>query len=64
MKTKGASHGQSLTELQQDCQALPIYQYKKDIIDALTQNDTLSLAGETGSGKSTRQYLYIALYIH
>lgn len=33
---------------------LPIRQYTKDIVDALRNNDTIVVIGETGSGKTTQ----------
>ena len=40
--------------------SLPIYRYKKEIIEKLTSSQVLILIGETGSGKTTQlvQYIY------
>lgn len=41
---------------------LPIYQFKKDLVQAVKDNTFLVVTGETGSGKTTQlpQYLYEA----
>ena len=38
---------------------LPIFAYKKELIEAVTENSVLIVIGETGSGKTTQitQYL-------
>lgn len=45
-------------------QSLPIYSAKKAIISEISNNSTLILVGETGSGKTTQltQYLYEVKY--
>lgn len=41
---------------------MPIYQYKKELVQACIDNNILIIIGETGSGKTTQitQYLYEA----
>lgn len=41
---------------------LPIYQFKKELVQAVKDNIFLVVTGETGSGKTTQlpQYLYQA----
>ena len=38
----------------EETEALPVFNYKATIIETLQSHDTLIIAGETGSGKSTR----------
>ncbi|KAH9869324.1 hypothetical protein IAQ61_006530 [Plenodomus lingam] len=44
--------------------SLPVYQYREELLDALTKFQTLVVVGETGSGKSTQipQFLFEAGY--
>ncbi|XP_050423506.1 pre-mRNA-splicing factor ATP-dependent RNA helicase DHX16 isoform X2 [Adelges cooleyi] len=44
--------------------SLPIYRFKKDLIEAINDHQILIIEGETGSGKTTQipQYLYEAGY--
>ncbi len=34
-------------------ESLPIFQFKKDLLDAIIENRILIVIGETGSGKTT-----------
>jgi HrpA-like RNA helicase len=43
--------------LQESRRALPIYEYKDKIIDAVRKHRVTILVGETGSGKTTREWL-------
>ncbi len=44
--------------------SLPVYQYKKQFLEKLKQNDILLVIGDTGSGKTTQlpQFLYESGY--
>lgn len=48
--------------LRQQKESLPIFQYKKELVQACMDNNMLIIIGETGSGKTTQitQYLYEA----
>ncbi|KAK9460137.1 Pre-mRNA-splicing factor ATP-dependent RNA helicase-like protein cdc28 [Lipomyces oligophaga] len=52
------------TTMEQTRKALPIYQYRQDLIDAFNEYQILIIVGETGSGKTTQlpQYLHEAGY--
>lgn len=39
--------------MKEAAQSLPIYQFKKDLLDAIIANRILIVIGETGSGKTT-----------
>lgn len=45
-------------------ESLPVYKYKRELIDAVRDNQVLIVIGETGSGKTTQlpQYLYKSGY--
>jgi pre-mRNA-splicing factor ATP-dependent RNA helicase DHX16 len=48
----------------EECQrSLPIYPFKRDLIDAISKHQVLIIEGETGSGKTTQipQYLHHAV---
>ncbi|XP_014235781.1 putative pre-mRNA-splicing factor ATP-dependent RNA helicase DHX16 [Trichogramma pretiosum] len=49
-----------LTTIEETQKSLPIYPFKKDLIDAIRTHQILIIKGETGSGKTTQipQYLY------
>jgi ATP-dependent RNA helicase DHX8/PRP22 len=40
-------------------QALPIYQYKEELLNAIRENKILIVIGETGSGKTTQMTQYL-----
>ncbi|KAG5419407.1 hypothetical protein I9W82_003174 [Candida metapsilosis] len=46
--------------------SLPVYQYKKQFLELLQDNQVIIIVGETGSGKTTQlpQYLYEGGYSH
>ncbi|KAK3808611.1 MAG: P-loop containing nucleoside triphosphate hydrolase protein [Benniella sp.] len=58
---KATSYGK-ITDLsiQQQRESLPIFQFRKQLIDAVTNNQTLIVVGETGSGKTTQMTQYLA----
>lgn len=41
-------------------ETLPIYEYKKSVLETVLEHDIVVITGETGSGKSTQlpQYIY------
>ncbi|XP_058796016.1 pre-mRNA-splicing factor ATP-dependent RNA helicase DHX16 [Phymastichus coffea] len=49
-----------LTTIEETQRSLPIYPFKKDLIQAIRDHQVLIIRGETGSGKTTQipQYLY------
>ena len=55
----------STLSMKEQKESLPIYQFKKDLIQAIHENKILVVIGETGSGKTTQitQYLLEAGYI-
>ena len=51
----------------QECRvSLPIYPFRKELIDAIHDHQVLIVEGETGSGKTTQipQYLHEAVSVH
>ncbi|XP_012538179.1 pre-mRNA-splicing factor ATP-dependent RNA helicase DHX16 [Monomorium pharaonis] len=54
------AHVKSLQTIQETKKSLPIYPFKKDLIEAIKEHQILIIEGETGSGKTTQipQYLY------
>ena len=50
--------------IQENKESLPIYAYKKDLLEAIRDHQVLIIEGETGSGKTTQlpQYLYESGY--
>ncbi|KAM7458267.1 hypothetical protein BLSTO_00977 [Blastocystis sp. subtype 1] len=50
----------SFQELQEERKSLPVYAYRKQIIESVKRNPTTIIVGETGSGKTTQ----IAQYLH
>ncbi|KAF5462101.1 hypothetical protein F2P56_018140 [Juglans regia] len=58
---KSISFGQrSKLSLQEQRQTLPIYKLKKELIQAVHDNQVLVVIGETGSGKTTQVTQYLA----
>ncbi|KAD2028399.1 hypothetical protein E3N88_41991 [Mikania micrantha] len=64
---KKESFGKTLTfgqssklSLQEQRQSLPIYKLKKELIQAVHDNQVLLIIGETGSGKTTQVTQYLA----
>ncbi|XP_065874581.1 pre-mRNA-splicing factor ATP-dependent RNA helicase DEAH1-like [Euphorbia lathyris] len=51
-------------KIQEDRKALPIYEYRDELLDAIEKFQVLVIVGETGSGKTTQipQYLHEAGY--
>ncbi|XP_014219992.1 putative pre-mRNA-splicing factor ATP-dependent RNA helicase DHX16 [Copidosoma floridanum] len=51
-----------LTSIEETQKSLPVYKYKKELIQAIRDHQILIVRGETGSGKTTQipQYLYEA----
>ncbi|KAK8803880.1 hypothetical protein WA588_005770 [Blastocystis sp. NMH] len=49
-----------LSQLEKERRALPVYQYRQQIIRSVQHNPTTIIVGETGSGKTTQ----IAQYLH
>ncbi|GJW53731.1 probable pre-mRNA-splicing factor ATP-dependent RNA helicase DEAH5 [Tanacetum coccineum] len=59
--SKGLNFGQrSKLSLQEQRQSLPIYKLKKELVQAVNENQVLVVIGETGSGKTTQVPLYLA----
>ena len=58
----GCSIREDIKKMQEN---LPIFEYKKQIIQSVLENDMVVITGETGSGKSTQlpQYIYDSAYI-
>eukprot|EP00741_Cyanophora_paradoxa_P023533 tig00021589_g22735.t1 len=54
----GHANKQKLSILQQR-ESLPIYKLKKELIDAIMNNQILIVIGETGSGKTTQMTQYV-----
>lgn len=54
------AHVKSLQTIQETKKSLPIYPFRKDLIQAIKDHQVLIIEGETGSGKTTQipQYLY------
>ena len=44
-----------IRSFEKETQDLPVYEYKEIILEALKTHDIIIVAGETGSGKSTRK---------
>ncbi|XP_071709853.1 probable pre-mRNA-splicing factor ATP-dependent RNA helicase DEAH5 [Rutidosis leptorrhynchoides] len=58
---KTVSFGQrSKLSLQEQRQSLPIYKLKKELVQAVNDNQVLVVIGETGSGKTTQVTQYLA----
>ncbi|KAF5740832.1 pre-mRNA-splicing factor ATP-dependent RNA helicase [Tripterygium wilfordii] len=58
---KAVTFGQrSKLSLQEQRQSLPIYKLKKELIQAMHDNQVLVVIGETGSGKTTQVTQYLA----
>ncbi|KAB1203687.1 putative pre-mRNA-splicing factor ATP-dependent RNA helicase [Morella rubra] len=58
---KSISFGQrSKLSIQEQRQSLPIYKLKKELIQAVHENQVLVVIGETGSGKTTQVTQYLA----
>ncbi|XP_058732332.1 probable pre-mRNA-splicing factor ATP-dependent RNA helicase DEAH5 [Vicia villosa] len=58
---KAITFGQrSKLSIQEQRQSLPIYKLKKELIQAVLDNQTLVVIGETGSGKTTQVTQYLA----
>ncbi|KAG2689211.1 hypothetical protein I3760_09G129600 [Carya illinoinensis] len=58
---KSISFGQrSKLSIQEQRQSLPIYKLKKELIQAVHDNQVLVVIGETGSGKTTQVTQYLA----
>ncbi|KAH6806578.1 ATP-dependent RNA helicase [Perilla frutescens var. frutescens] len=58
---KALSFGQrSKLSIQEQRQSLPIYKLKKELIQAVHDNQVLVVIGETGSGKTTQVTQYLA----
>ncbi|KAK9905350.1 hypothetical protein M0R45_000285 [Rubus argutus] len=58
---KTVSFGQrSKLSLQEQRQSLPIYKLKKELVQAVHENQVLVVIGETGSGKTTQVTQYLA----
>ncbi|GKA25971.1 probable pre-mRNA-splicing factor ATP-dependent RNA helicase DEAH5 [Tanacetum coccineum] len=58
---KALTFGQrSKLPLQEQRQSLPIYKLKKELVQAVNDNQVLVVIGETGSGKSTQIPQYVA----
>ncbi|XP_071686171.1 probable pre-mRNA-splicing factor ATP-dependent RNA helicase DEAH5 [Rutidosis leptorrhynchoides] len=64
---KKDSYGKALTfgqrsklSLQEQRQSLPIYKLKKELVQAVNDNQVLVVIGETGSGKTTQVTQYLA----
>ncbi|KAL8137387.1 hypothetical protein V2J09_003388 [Rumex salicifolius] len=64
---KKESYGKALTfgqksklSIQEQRQSLPIYKLKKELIQAVHDNQVLVVIGETGSGKTTQVTQYLA----
>ena len=67
MKKDGYGHEQSLSfgqrsklSIEEQRQSLPIYKLKKELIQAVHENQVLVVIGETGSSKTTRVTQYLA----
>ena len=66
-KKNAYGHGQSLSfghrskmSIQEQRQSLPIYKLKRELIQAMHDNQVLVVIGETGSGKTTQVTQYLA----
>ncbi|CAN6700625.1 unnamed protein product [Malus baccata var. baccata] len=58
---KTISFGQrSKLSIQEQRQSLPIYKLKKELVQAVNENQVLVVIGETGSGKTTQVTQYLA----
>lgn len=64
---KKDAYGQSLSfgqrsklSIQEQRQSLPIYKLKKELVQAVHENQVLVVIGETGSGKTTQVTQYLA----
>nr|XP_043623603.1 probable pre-mRNA-splicing factor ATP-dependent RNA helicase DEAH5 [Erigeron canadensis] len=58
---KALTFGQrSKLSLQEQRQSLPIYKLKKELVQAVNDNQVLVVIGETGSGKTTQVTQYLA----
>ncbi|XP_058095795.1 probable pre-mRNA-splicing factor ATP-dependent RNA helicase DEAH5 [Magnolia sinica] len=58
---KALTFGQrSKLSIQEQRQSLPIYKLKKELIQAVNENQVLVVIGETGSGKTTQVTQYLA----
>ncbi|XP_019155920.1 PREDICTED: probable pre-mRNA-splicing factor ATP-dependent RNA helicase DEAH5 [Ipomoea nil] len=58
---KALSFGQrSKLSIQEQRQSLPIYKLKKELVQAVHDNQVLVVIGETGSGKTTQMTQYLA----
>jgi len=58
---KALTYGQrSKLSIQEQRQSLPIYKLKKELIQAVHDNQVLVVIGETGSGKTTQVTQYLA----
>ncbi|KAL3574877.1 hypothetical protein D5086_022978 [Populus alba] len=58
---KALTFGQrSKLSIQEQRQSLPIYKLKKELIQAIHENQVLVVIGETGSGKTTQVTQYLA----
>ncbi|XP_071742100.1 probable pre-mRNA-splicing factor ATP-dependent RNA helicase DEAH5 [Rutidosis leptorrhynchoides] len=67
LEWKKDSNGKALTfgqrsklSLQEQRQSLPIYKLKKELVQAVNDNQVLVVIGETGSGKTTQVTQYLA----
>ncbi|GKC63750.1 probable pre-mRNA-splicing factor ATP-dependent RNA helicase DEAH5, partial [Tanacetum coccineum] len=59
--SKALTFGQrSKLSLQEQRQSLPIYKLKKELVQAVNDNQVLVVIGETGSGKTTQTTQYLA----
>ncbi|PWA73424.1 DNA/RNA helicase, ATP-dependent, DEAH-box type, conserved site-containing protein [Artemisia annua] len=59
--SKALTFGQrSKLSLQEQRQSLPIYKLKKELVQAVNDNQVLVVIGETGSGKTTQVTQYLA----
>lgn len=50
------------TELKKNAKKLPIYDFKEEILESISKNQVIFIAGDTGSGKTTQVPYYKALY--
>ena len=58
---KAGTYGQkSRLSIQEQRQSLPIFKLKKELINAVNDNQVLVVIGETGSGKTTQVTQYLA----
>ncbi|GBE61399.1 pre-mRNA-splicing factor ATP-dependent RNA helicase [Babesia ovata] len=57
---RGQQKHTTVGSIKEQRESLPIYSFREDLLQAVSENDVLIVVGETGSGKSTQIPQYLA----